>query len=219
MDISEIVFLYKWRQFTSIVETSVLQNINIMDLQLLCIPISPLLFDDMQVWACLVLSVWWHYPLLLWVFSHFLLQMSSCTDCSLRLWEYSNFQHYSLTDRNSLQSLIVWNTLCTLFICYVMEYCIMHSRYALLIYKRNDICADSCKLFSDLNYRHRNAQMAGRASVELHTLIYFKNGMWSLACSSPLFMTKIFSRSLFSCLTQRNFTSFWCVGLRTQRPE
>lgn len=174
MDISEIVFLYKWRQFTSIVETSVLQNINIMDLQLLCIPISPLLFDDMQVWACLVLSVWWHYPLLLWVFSHFLLQMSSCTDCSLRLWEYSNFQHYSLTDRNSLQSLIVWNTLCTLFICYVMEYCIMHSRYALLIYKRNDICADSCKLFSDLNYRHRNAQMAGRASVELHTLIYFK---------------------------------------------
>ncbi|KAF6154330.1 hypothetical protein GIB67_026786 [Kingdonia uniflora] len=28
--------------------------------------------------------------------------------------------------------------------------------------------------FSDLNYRHRNAQMAGRASVELHTLIYFR---------------------------------------------
>lgn len=26
----------------------------------------------------------------------------------------------------------------------------------------------------DLNYRHRNAQMAGRASVELHTLIYFR---------------------------------------------
>ncbi|PKA52121.1 Ribonuclease II, chloroplastic/mitochondrial [Apostasia shenzhenica] len=26
----------------------------------------------------------------------------------------------------------------------------------------------------NLNYRHRNAQMAGRASVELHTLIYFK---------------------------------------------
>lgn len=26
----------------------------------------------------------------------------------------------------------------------------------------------------DLNYRHRNAQMAGRASVELHTLIFFK---------------------------------------------
>jgi hypothetical protein len=28
---------------------------------------------------------------------------------------------------------------------------------------------------ADLNYRHRNAQMAGRASVELHTLIFFKN--------------------------------------------
>ncbi|RRT83737.1 hypothetical protein B296_00009845 [Ensete ventricosum] len=27
---------------------------------------------------------------------------------------------------------------------------------------------------SDLNHRHRNAQMASRASVELHTLIYFK---------------------------------------------
>ncbi|KAI4327860.1 hypothetical protein L6164_020272 [Bauhinia variegata] len=27
----------------------------------------------------------------------------------------------------------------------------------------------------NLNYRHRNAQMAGRASVELHTLIYFRN--------------------------------------------
>ena len=26
----------------------------------------------------------------------------------------------------------------------------------------------------DLNYRHRNAQMASRASVELHTHIYFK---------------------------------------------
>ncbi|GBG71084.1 hypothetical protein CBR_g8384 [Chara braunii] len=26
-----------------------------------------------------------------------------------------------------------------------------------------------------LNYRHRNAQMAGRASVELHTVIFFKN--------------------------------------------
>lgn len=27
---------------------------------------------------------------------------------------------------------------------------------------------------SDLNYRHRNAQMASRASVELHTIIYFR---------------------------------------------
>ena len=35
---------------------------------------------------------------------------------------------------------------------------------------------DSVKGLADnLNVRHRNAQMAGRASVELHTLIYFKN--------------------------------------------
>ncbi|CAM6111100.1 unnamed protein product [Calypogeia fissa] len=30
-------------------------------------------------------------------------------------------------------------------------------------------------LSDNLNYRHRNAQMAGRASIELHTLIFFKN--------------------------------------------
>lgn len=30
-------------------------------------------------------------------------------------------------------------------------------------------------LTDNLNVRHRNAQMAGRASVELHTLIFFKN--------------------------------------------
>ena len=30
-------------------------------------------------------------------------------------------------------------------------------------------------LASNLNLRHRNAQMAGRASVELHTLIFFKD--------------------------------------------
>ena len=35
---------------------------------------------------------------------------------------------------------------------------------------------DSVRRLSDnLNTRHRNAQMAGRASVELHTLIYFKD--------------------------------------------
>ena len=30
-------------------------------------------------------------------------------------------------------------------------------------------------LAGNLNLRHRNAQMAGRASVELHTLIFFKD--------------------------------------------
>ena len=59
------MFLYKWRLFTSIAETSVLQNINIMGLQHLCIPISPLLFDDTQVRACVVFSVWWHYLIVL----------------------------------------------------------------------------------------------------------------------------------------------------------
>ncbi|KAL0912834.1 hypothetical protein M5K25_016243 [Dendrobium thyrsiflorum] len=31
------------------------------------------------------------------------------------------------------------------------------------------------EIADNLNYRHRNAQMASRASVELHTLIYFRN--------------------------------------------
>ena len=30
-------------------------------------------------------------------------------------------------------------------------------------------------LADNINLRHRNAQMAGRASVELHTLIFFKD--------------------------------------------
>ncbi len=30
-------------------------------------------------------------------------------------------------------------------------------------------------LTENLNFRHRNAQLAGRASVELHTLIFFRN--------------------------------------------
>lgn len=46
----------------------------------------------------------------------FLLQMSSFTDYSLHLWGYANFQHCSTTDRNSLQFLIVWNTLLTFWV-------------------------------------------------------------------------------------------------------
>ncbi|GAA0143470.1 exoribonuclease [Lithospermum erythrorhizon] len=45
------------------------------------------------------------------------------------------------------------------------------------INKLPDIFQDGTRLTSiadNLNYRHRNAQMASRASVELHTLIYFK---------------------------------------------
>lgn len=41
-----------------------------------------------------------------------------------------------------------------------------------------DVFRDRTQLTSladNLNYRHRNAQMASRASVELHTLIYFRN--------------------------------------------
>lgn len=30
-------------------------------------------------------------------------------------------------------------------------------------------------MVDNLNVRHRNAQLAGRASVELHTLIFFRN--------------------------------------------
>ncbi|XP_051124050.1 exosome complex exonuclease RRP44 homolog A [Andrographis paniculata] len=49
---------------------------------------------------------------------------------------------------------------------------------ALGIYKLPDIFQDRPRLASiadNLNYRHKNAQMASRASVELHTLIYFRN--------------------------------------------
>uniref|UniRef100_A0A5B7BSS8 Putative exosome complex exonuclease RRP44 n=1 Tax=Davidia involucrata TaxID=16924 RepID=A0A5B7BSS8_DAVIN len=45
------------------------------------------------------------------------------------------------------------------------------------IYKLPNIFQDRPQLTSiadNLNYRHRNAQMASRASVELHTLIYFR---------------------------------------------
>ncbi|XP_058098266.1 exosome complex exonuclease RRP44 homolog A [Magnolia sinica] len=48
---------------------------------------------------------------------------------------------------------------------------------ALGIYKLPSIFQDRPQLTSiadNLNYRHRNAQMASRASVELHTLIYFR---------------------------------------------
>lgn len=46
------------------------------------------------------------------------------------------------------------------------------------IYKLPTIFRDRPQLTSiadNLNYRHRNAQMASRGSVELHTLIYFRN--------------------------------------------
>jgi len=48
---------------------------------------------------------------------------------------------------------------------------------ALDLYKLPAVFQDRARLTSiadNLNYRHRNAQMAGRASVELHTLIYFR---------------------------------------------
>ncbi|XP_021907868.1 exosome complex exonuclease RRP44 homolog A [Carica papaya] len=46
------------------------------------------------------------------------------------------------------------------------------------IYKLPTVFQDRPQLTSiadNLNYRHRNAQMASRASVELHTLIFFRN--------------------------------------------
>lgn len=38
---------------------------------------------------------------------------------------------------------------------------------------RDKVALHDCA--ANLNTRHRNAQMAGRASVELHTLIFFKD--------------------------------------------
>ncbi|XP_061371864.1 exosome complex exonuclease RRP44 homolog A-like [Gastrolobium bilobum] len=45
----------------------------------------------------------------------------------------------------------------------------------------------------NLNYRHRNAQMAGRASVELHTLIYF----WKKPIDAEARIVKIRSNGFF----------------------
>ena len=108
--------------------------------------------------VCLVTLVYYFGSLTI-----FVLQMSLFTDCSLHRWESSNFRHYSLTDQNSRRSLIVWKY--SLHLSYLLWHGLKEIWH---------MFADSCKLFSDLNYRHRNAQMAGRASVELHTLIYFK---------------------------------------------
>lgn len=46
------------------------------------------------------------------------------------------------------------------------------------------ICCFIC-CATDLNYRHRNAQMASRASVELHTLIFFKSRYEALSLPLP----------------------------------
>ncbi|KAG5241562.1 exosome complex exonuclease RRP [Salix suchowensis] len=54
--------------------------------------------------------------------------------------------------------------------------CLLHASIG--IYKLPTIFQDRPQLTSiadNLNYRHRNAQMASRGSVELHTLIYFRN--------------------------------------------
>ncbi|KAG2323305.1 hypothetical protein Bca4012_058794 [Brassica carinata] len=62
----------------------------------------------------------------------------------------------------------------------IRRYVFVHRLLAasLGIYKLPTVFQDRPQLTSvadNLNYRHRNAQMASRASVELHTLIYFRN--------------------------------------------
>uniref|UniRef100_A0A2N9F0S8 Uncharacterized protein n=1 Tax=Fagus sylvatica TaxID=28930 RepID=A0A2N9F0S8_FAGSY len=57
------------------------------------------------------------------------------------------------------------------------------------IYKLPSIFQDRPQLTSiadNLNYRHRNAQMASRASVELHTLIYFRK---RYGIEGPVYLT------------------------------
>ncbi|KAE8645869.1 exosome complex exonuclease RRP44 homolog A [Cucumis sativus] len=80
------------------------------------------------------------------------------------------YQHYGLAAR-----------LYTHFTSPIRRYAdvIVHRLLAasLGIFKLPTLFLDRPKLTTiadNLNYRHRNAQMAGRASVELHTLIYFK---------------------------------------------
>jgi hypothetical protein len=41
------------------------------------------------------------------------------------------------------------------------------------------------KLTDQMNYRHRMAQYASRASVELHTLLFFKGKVMTLASEPP----------------------------------
>ncbi|GFY87751.1 ribonuclease II family protein [Actinidia rufa] len=57
------------------------------------------------------------------------------------------------------------------------------------IYKLPGIFQDRAQLTSisdNLNYRHRNAQMASRSSVELHTLIYFRK---RFGIEGPVYLT------------------------------
>jgi hypothetical protein len=65
----------------------------------------------------------------------------------------------------------------------------------------------------DLNYRHRNAQMAGRASVELHTLIYFRKRY--VAASPPCYtLIHCYIRSLL-----RSLFGFVHAGQQIRRLE
>ncbi|KAF1883928.1 hypothetical protein Lal_00038282 [Lupinus albus] len=81
----------------------------------------------------------------------------------------------------SYNSMLFTGSMCTiiqdptLFLADVIVHRLLAA--SLGIFKLPPIFQDRGQLTSisdNLNYRHRNAQMAGRASVELHTLIYFR---------------------------------------------
>ncbi|KAF9613574.1 hypothetical protein IFM89_009244, partial [Coptis chinensis] len=55
------------------------------------------------------------------------------------------------------------------------------------------------KIRADLNYRHRNAQMASRASVELHTLIYFRKRYPPPQHAHTHHLSLSFIATIFSC--------------------
>lgn len=68
-----------------------------------------------------------------------------------------------------------------------------------------------CRLHPDLNYRHRNAQMAGRASVELHTLIYFRK-RYMTSSLFPLHQQVMCCRCLFWFYIFYSLQAHWCRG-------
>lgn len=146
--------------------------------------------------------------------------MLSCIDYLLHPWEYISCRWYSKTDHNSPVLLTVRiflsNCCCvllylrywSLFQIHIFIFCIMEFVFGNIWVKLFLSYFDL--VLSDLNYRHRNAQMASRSSVELHTLIYFRKRCASLY--------------LFVCVSMKGefrliFGLWWFAGLRIQKQE
>ncbi|GHP12176.1 hypothetical protein PPROV_001090400 [Pycnococcus provasolii] len=58
------------------------------------------------------------------------------------------------------------------------------------------VSSEAQAVVKNLNYRHRNAQLAGRSSVELHTLLYFASKFGDVPQLEPGRITKVSERSI-----------------------